>query len=167
MNPINDLSQLSREAIAEFKKVAGAPMTGDDLAKAGITQATGLTWYDLQKPSKNLFPVLTPLRNKIPRVGAAGGTATNWKAVTAINSLGLQGFVPEGTRNGLVTTATEDKSATYRSLGMEDSVTFEADLAADFSEASPFPTPDDIQKDVYWETDNPSQRTSSGRLFFT
>ena len=43
----------------------------------------------------------------------------------------------------------------------------EADVAADFAEASPFPTPDDIQKDVYWETDNPSQRTSSGRLFFT
>jgi pyruvate dehydrogenase E1 component alpha subunit len=42
----------------------------------------------------------------------------------------------------------------------------EADLAADFAEASPFPTPDDIQKDVYWETDNPEKRTSKGRLFF-
>jgi len=42
----------------------------------------------------------------------------------------------------------------------------EAELAADFAEASPFPTPDDIQKDVYWETDNPDKRTSKGRLFF-
>lgn len=42
----------------------------------------------------------------------------------------------------------------------------EADLAADFAEASPFPTPDDIQKDVYWEIDNPDKRTSKGRLFF-
>ena len=42
----------------------------------------------------------------------------------------------------------------------------EADLAADFAEASPFPTPDDIQKDVYWEIDNPDQRASKGRLFF-
>ncbi|AWI10426.1 pyruvate dehydrogenase (acetyl-transferring) E1 component subunit alpha [Ereboglobus luteus] len=42
----------------------------------------------------------------------------------------------------------------------------EADFAADFAEASPFPTPEDIQKDVYWEADNPSQRTSGGRLFF-
>ena len=42
----------------------------------------------------------------------------------------------------------------------------EADAAADFSEASPFPTPDDIQKDVYWETDNPTERKSQGRLFF-
>ncbi len=42
----------------------------------------------------------------------------------------------------------------------------EADLAADFAEASPYPTPDDIQKDVYWESDNPDQRASKGRLFF-
>jgi pyruvate dehydrogenase E1 component alpha subunit len=42
----------------------------------------------------------------------------------------------------------------------------EADHAADFAEASPYPTPDDIQKDVYWEADNPSERKSEGRLFF-
>jgi len=43
----------------------------------------------------------------------------------------------------------------------------EADVAADFSEASPFPTPADIQTDVYWEADNPADRRSQGRLFFT
>ena len=42
----------------------------------------------------------------------------------------------------------------------------EADLAAEFSEASPFPTVDDIQKDVYWEADHPAARASEGRLFF-
>lgn len=42
----------------------------------------------------------------------------------------------------------------------------EANTSAEFAEASPFPTPDDIQRDVYWETDNPDQRTSQGRLFF-
>ena len=42
----------------------------------------------------------------------------------------------------------------------------EADLAAEFAEASPYPTIDDIQKDVYWEVDNPEQRKSQGRLFF-
>lgn len=42
----------------------------------------------------------------------------------------------------------------------------EADAAADFAEASPFPTVEDIQKDVYWEVDNPSERKSEGRLFF-
>jgi pyruvate dehydrogenase E1 component alpha subunit len=42
----------------------------------------------------------------------------------------------------------------------------EADQAAEFAEASPFPTVDDIQKDVYWEADHPDERTSQGRLFF-
>jgi pyruvate dehydrogenase E1 component alpha subunit len=42
----------------------------------------------------------------------------------------------------------------------------EADNAADFAEVSPFPTPADIQTDVYWESDNPSERKSQGRLFF-
>jgi pyruvate dehydrogenase E1 component alpha subunit len=42
----------------------------------------------------------------------------------------------------------------------------EAETAAEFAEASPFPTVEDIQKDVYWEADNPSERKSEGRLFF-
>jgi pyruvate dehydrogenase E1 component alpha subunit len=42
----------------------------------------------------------------------------------------------------------------------------EADVSIDFSEASPFPTVEDIQKDVYWEADNPAERKSQGRLFF-
>ncbi|MEX2044731.1 MAG: pyruvate dehydrogenase (acetyl-transferring) E1 component subunit alpha [Opitutus sp.] len=42
----------------------------------------------------------------------------------------------------------------------------EAETAAEFAEASPFPTVEDIQHDVYWESDNPSDRKSGGRLFF-
>jgi pyruvate dehydrogenase E1 component alpha subunit len=41
----------------------------------------------------------------------------------------------------------------------------EAERAVEFAEASPFPTAEDIQKDVYWETDQ-AQRTSEGRIFF-
>ena len=42
----------------------------------------------------------------------------------------------------------------------------EAEGAAEFAEASPYPTIEDIQKDVYWEADHPSDRKSGGRLFF-
>jgi pyruvate dehydrogenase E1 component alpha subunit len=41
----------------------------------------------------------------------------------------------------------------------------ESERAVEFAEASPFPTVADIQKDVYWETDQP-KRTSEGRIFF-
>ena len=42
----------------------------------------------------------------------------------------------------------------------------EADDAAKFAEASPYPTVEDLQQDVYWEADHPDQRQSQGRLFF-
>lgn len=42
----------------------------------------------------------------------------------------------------------------------------EAEASAEFAEASPWPTVDDIQKDVYWEADHPAERKSTGRLFF-
>ena len=124
-----NLSELTAGAVQEFRKAVANPMPVSDLEKAGITQATGLTWYDLQAPAQQLFPVITPLRNKIPRVAGQGGTATHWKAVTGINTASLRGFVPEGKRNGAVTTTVVDKSATYKSAGLEDTVTFEAELA--------------------------------------
>ena len=40
----------------------------------------------------------------------------------------------------------------------------EADRAAEFAEASPFPATEDILKDVYWEEDNPLQKKSRGRI---
>lgn len=126
---IENLSQLTQGAVSEFRKALSAPQN-DILKKAGITQASGLTAYDLQAPAKNLFPVLTPIRNRLPRVLGGGGTATNWKSVTGINTAALRGFVPEGERNGVVTTAVEDKSANYKTIGMEDSVTYEAERAA-------------------------------------
>jgi hypothetical protein len=78
--------------------VKGALQAGatDPVAKA-ITQATGLVAYNLEAPSKKLFPVLTPLRNKIPRKGGGDGTAVNWKAVTKINSGNTSRASPKAT----------------------------------------------------------------------
>jgi pyruvate dehydrogenase E1 component alpha subunit len=42
----------------------------------------------------------------------------------------------------------------------------EADRAAEFADASPFPTSDDILKDIYWDEDNPARKTSQGRIVF-
>lgn len=127
---IENLSQLTEDAVGIFKKAAQTPIPEAELKKAGVTVASNFTAYDLQAPAKNLFPVLTPIRNSTPRVAGGGGTSTNWKQVTAINSAFVRGFVPEGERNGLVTTAATDKSATYKAFGLEDSITFEAELAA-------------------------------------
>ncbi len=42
----------------------------------------------------------------------------------------------------------------------------EADLACEFAETSPYPTVDDITKDIYWEEDNPEHKVSQGRIIF-
>ena len=64
MPTVSNLSQLTQDAVNEFKKATAtaAAQPGDALGKA-VTQSTGLVWYDLQAPAKNLFPVLPPIRN--------------------------------------------------------------------------------------------------------
>jgi len=43
----------------------------------------------------------------------------------------------------------------------------EADAAAKFADDSPFPPPESIMQDIYWEEDNRSDKTNShGRMFF-
>ena len=65
------------ETLALFRKVIGGKNNMDLRKAATISIASGLTAYDLEAPSKNLYPVLTPLRNRIPRKtrGAGAGEA--------------------------------------------------------------------------------------------
>lgn len=108
-----------------FKAALAAP--NDDLAKS-ITTGTGLVAYDLQAPAKNLYPVNTPIRNKIPRVGGGTGVATNWKAIQAIAGSGFDAmaWVPEGQRSARMSYSAVNKSASYVTIGEEDQVSFEA-----------------------------------------
>jgi len=48
----------------------------------------------------------------------------------------------------------------------DDSARAEAETSAQFAEQSPYPTMEDIKKDVYWEVDNPQDKKSVGNLFF-
>lgn len=117
MNPTNQTLDLIKAAL-------GAP--NDELAKT-VSVSTLLTAYDLQGPSKNLYPVNTPIRNKLPRV-AGIGPATNWRQITAITGSGFDamGWVAEGQRSGRMSYQAVAKSASYVTLGEEDQVTFEA-----------------------------------------
>jgi pyruvate dehydrogenase E1 component alpha subunit len=49
---------------------------------------------------------------------------------------------------------------------IDDSARAEAETSAQFAEQSPYPTIEDIKKDVYWEVDNPQDKKSVGNLFF-
>jgi hypothetical protein len=101
----------------------------DDIAKS-FSQSTGLVNYDLEAYAKLLYPVLTPMRNIIPRVKGNGGTATNWKQITGVNINNMTAGVSEGQRGGAISDAVADKVAAYKGLGLENYITFEADYAA-------------------------------------
>lgn len=117
MNPTSQTLDLLKAAL-------GTP--NDELAKT-VSVSTLLTAYDLQAPAKNLYPVNTPIRNKLPRV-AGVGPATNWRQITAINGSGYDamGWVAEGQRTGRMSYQAVAKSASYVTIGEEDQVTFEA-----------------------------------------
>ena len=118
----------TQDTLALIKGAQATPVA--DAINKAFTQGTGLVNYDLQPAALQLYPVLTPLRNRIPRVGSNGGTATNWKAITAINTGALSLGISEGNRNATIATALANYVATYKGIGLEDNVSFEADYAA-------------------------------------
>lgn len=124
---------VTAETMAMAKTALGAPMQmGQDLNK-GVSISTGLTWYDLMAPAKNLYPVITPLRNSLPRKARANpGDAAHWKSIFSIVGSGFDasGWVPEGQRSGTMSYQAVDVSATYVTIGEEDFLTFEAESAA-------------------------------------
>ena len=128
---ISDITDKSLElAKASLENPIGAD---DPLAKA-ITQSnsatTGLTAYDLAPTAYTLYPVLTPLRNAIPRDMGGEGIQSNWKAVTGINVNGMDVGVSEGNRGGIANIQVTDYNAVYRSIGLESYTTYEAQRAA-------------------------------------
>jgi hypothetical protein len=119
MNPITQESlELMKRALSK----------GDDNLAKSISTATGLIAYDLQAPSKNLYPFVTPIRNVLPRIGGGVGVATNWRQVNSIIGSGFDaiGWVPEGQRSGQMSYSTTNRSANYMTIGEEDAATFEA-----------------------------------------
>lgn len=132
---------VTAETVMAVSKVIGGAGVGqngtlEDLRKATgtVTLATGLVAYDLEAPAKNLYPVLTPIRNSIPRAtrGSGAGDAAHWKQIDAIagNSVaGIIGWVPEGQRAGRMSITESDQSVSYKTFGLESDVTFEAQSA--------------------------------------
>jgi hypothetical protein len=127
MDTITNAMRLVRETMA-----ANSPV--NDLQKAWLQPtgpATGLQVYDLEAPAKLLYPVLTPLRNKIPRVGGGRGTQANWRAITGVNTTNLSAGLGQGNRGAVISETTQDYYAAFRGIGLDNYVTFEADMSSE------------------------------------
>jgi len=123
LNPTKETLDLTKAALRN-------KMTPEEALAKGVTVSTGLVYYDLQAPAKNLYPVITPLRNSIPRVGRpiGYGDSAKWKQITALTGSGYDamGWVPEGQRSGTMSYSATQKAAAYCTLGEEDYATYEA-----------------------------------------
>jgi hypothetical protein len=131
-----NVQQNALELNEAIRKAQSAPMFDPrfaSLEKSSFSQSssatTGLTYYDLESGAKLLFPVLTPLRNSIPRVSGKGGIQAAWRAITAINASGLRVGVSGGNRGGLAAMTTTNYIASYKGIGIETNVDFEAQYA--------------------------------------
>jgi hypothetical protein len=133
---MDSIGSISKETLGLMKGgLSGGRdwLTGKPLEK-GVSISTGLTWYDLQAPSKNLYPQITPIRNSLPRVKRKDpGPAAHWISVDSIVGSGWDsmGWVPEGQRSGTMGYNTSNHAFTYVTIGEEDYLTFEAEAAAE------------------------------------
>jgi hypothetical protein len=113
----------NQDFISELSRSLGALSKADT-----ISQATGLLWYDLRPIVQLLYPFkeLIPLISKLPRVPYDGGSMFHWMRVIGIDAQGNQMGVSEGNRGSRISVTRQDQSATYKTLGRESSVTFQA-----------------------------------------
>ncbi|MBU3640009.1 hypothetical protein [Polynucleobacter sp. AP-RePozz3-80-G7] len=120
----------TKETIDLVKTAQSVP---DDLIKSFVqpnSATTGLQAYNLEAPAKKLYPLLTPLRNSIPRIGGGFAIQANWKAITNINVANVRAGVSEGKRGGVISHSTSEYMAAFRGFGLENNVTFEANYAS-------------------------------------
>ncbi len=101
-----------------------------DIARAGITTATGFIGYDLKTPAAMLVPFLTPLLNMLPREGGVGVDIHNWKAVVDFfggnGPQSVIGAVADGGTPSFVSYSVSALSNTFQTIGLMNSETFQA-----------------------------------------
>ena len=110
-----------------LQKTVEGVKDAQQLEKA-ITTSTNLVGYNLEIPARQLVPFASPLRNIIPRKLSKTGTSVHWKAITDIVNAG-KATTLEGTRGNGMSYTVADKLAAFKVVGLQDSVTLEAEAA--------------------------------------
>jgi hypothetical protein len=105
-----------------------------DIQRSGTTLATGFVGYDLKTPAAMLIPFMTPLLNMTPRQQGVGIDAHHWKAVTDFfggnGPQSVIGAVDDGGTPQFVSRSVQNMSNTFQTIGLQDSLTFQAEWRA-------------------------------------
>ena len=101
------------------------------VTEQGYTTDLNLTGINLSGPALNLFPFLSPYRNRLARVMApVGAKASQWRAITGINVTNQSIFSGYGAPGNLVSTTEQDYTAKYMPISLGDSVQMDAEALA-------------------------------------
>lgn len=103
---------------------SGTSALSPDISK-DFTTSLGLIPYNLEPGAKLLAPVITPVRNMIPR-NKGYGKATEFKAVTNYNSNRTSSWASEGVSGSVISTTTVDVVMPYKIQALKNKVTFES-----------------------------------------
>ena len=112
---------VNEETIALVRAVKQAQQT-----RAGITSQSGFNFYLLEAPAKAIVPVITPLRNMLPRRAGKGAPSVNWKAITSFDTNRSLGTLSEGAVPTSVNYQVANMNNLMATLALSNSVTFQA-----------------------------------------
>ena len=115
----------SEETIALVRAVQAAQQT-----RAGINSQSGFNFYLLEAPAKAIVPVITPLRNMLPRRSGKGAPSVNWKAITSFDTNRSLGVLNEGAVPTSVNYQVANLNNIMATLALSNSVTFQAQWRA-------------------------------------
>ena len=122
-----DLHALTEDTIAKVQTQLAALKAGG-LEKATVDLGVGLTGFNLEAPAKLLVPIVSGVRDRIPRRTVAG-IGTNWKAITAVTPSGAF-KAADGVRSTGFDITKTDYSTSYGEYGQFGDVTWAGEIAA-------------------------------------
>ncbi len=119
---------LSQQTFDLLNKADLSSLNKTTISQSTISGVAGnLNAFDLRGPALQLYPVITPLRNRLPRqVSDRGDLATRWKAITGVNTQGFELGVQVGRRSAEMSVTELDYTAAYAGIGLEGSIDWEA-----------------------------------------
>jgi hypothetical protein len=119
---------LSQQTFDLLNKADLSALNKTTISQSLISGVAGnLNAFDLRGPALQLYPVITPLRNRLPRqLSVSGDLATRWKAITGVNTSGFELGVAPGRRSAEMSVTEQDYVASYAGIGLEASIDWEA-----------------------------------------
>lgn len=145
------------------KRALAYDMDADQIQGNDLYEVRAKTWAAVERAHKTNKPTLLEIQTYRYRGHSMSDPDQTYRSKEEIEDYKKNHDPILRYQNQLVSekVLTEEKIKTIDKAARE-----EAEASAKFADESEFPPESDILTDVYWETDNPDQRTSRGTMFF-